>query len=69
MFQSYFLSFFTNLNLSFAFQVQFIKMMENNRVKCTIDNDQVKLLNKDTFDIVDYIESDIKLRPLNMKMN
>ena len=38
-------------------------MMENNRVKCKIDNDQVKLINKETFDIVDYIKSDIKLRP------
>ena len=38
-------------------------MMENDRVKLKVDNDQVKLINKETFDIVDYIKSDIKLRP------
>ena len=38
-------------------------MIENDTVKRKIDNNQVKLINKETFDIVDYIKSDIKLRP------
>ena len=37
--------------------------MENNRIKCMVDTEKVKLVNKDKFDIVDYIESDIKLQP------
>ena len=37
--------------------------MENNRIKCTVDTEKVKLVNKDNFDIVNYIESDIKLQP------
>ena len=37
--------------------------MENNKIKCTLDSEKVKLVNKDNFDIVNYIESDIKLQP------
>ena len=37
--------------------------MENNRIKCTVDTEKVKLVNKDNFDIVNYIESNIKLQP------
>ena len=37
--------------------------MENNRIKCKVDTEKVKLVNKDNFDIVNYIESDIKLQP------
>ena len=36
-------------------------MMQNSTVKCTINN--VKLINKDNLDMVNYIESDIKLQP------
>ena len=36
-------------------------MMQNNTVKSTINH--VKLINKDNLDMVNYIESDIKLQP------
>ena len=37
--------------------------MENNRIKCAVDTEKVKLVNKDNVDIINYIVSDIKLQP------
>ena len=50
MLKSHFLSFQSRYFLYFSGNIKM--MMENNRVKCTIDNDLVKLINKDAFDIV-----------------
>ena len=36
-------------------------MIQNSTVKCTTNN--VKLINKENLDIVNYIESDLKLQP------